>query len=282
MPPPPRQYAPIPVDTTDGIPQKWLHVISGNPPKYLSPQDVEEILGIAKMLEGKGKFQKAANLLYGCVMCDHHNLELRARWDDLVAKTNVQEAELVRQQREQEAQAALKAQQLADRQAAAVLSETQRWNNLRENNKLPAADPNWHLAKLKPWMGDDALALGMKYKEQAASARDPFDKVFQLEEACKMFTKVLEIKPQDDNARRQLSECCAIMNTEYQRMKGIKKMDKALNPNAPLTSIGDFMQSQVHGKPTWVAHVRTPGASQRVVNQHGAEGNRSSIKSPYY
>ena len=41
-----------------------------------------------------------------------------------------------------------------------------------------------------------------------------------------MFNKVLEIKPQDENARRQLSECCALMNTEYQRMKGIKRVTK--------------------------------------------------------
>ena len=55
-------------------------------------QDVEEILGIATMLENKGKFQKAANLLYGCIVADYHNDELRKRWDDLIQKANRQEA----------------------------------------------------------------------------------------------------------------------------------------------------------------------------------------------
>lgn len=55
-------------------------------------QDVEEILGIATMLENKGKFQKAANLLYGCIVADYHNEELRKRWDDLIQKANRQEA----------------------------------------------------------------------------------------------------------------------------------------------------------------------------------------------
>jgi hypothetical protein len=44
------------------------------------------------MLESKGKYQKAANLLYCCVVCDANNEELRSRWGELIAKTNVAEA----------------------------------------------------------------------------------------------------------------------------------------------------------------------------------------------
>jgi hypothetical protein len=51
-------------------------------------------------------------------------------------------------------------------------------------------------------------------------------KVFKLEEATKIFNRVLEIQPQDEAARRNLAECCLLMNAEYGRMKGIKKMNK--------------------------------------------------------
>lgn len=70
------------------------------------------------------------------------------------------------------------------------------------------------------------MNLGLQYKEAGMTHRDPFQRVQQLEEACKMFNKVLELKPHDETARRHMGECCTAMNSDYQRMKGIKKMDK--------------------------------------------------------
>ena len=97
---------------------------------------------------------------------------------------------------------------------------------LLTQNKLPEKDPNWHIGRLKPWMVEDAMNLGLQYKEAGMTHRDPFQRVQQLEEACKMFNKVLELKPHDETARRHMGECCTAMNSDYQRMKGIKKMDK--------------------------------------------------------
>jgi hypothetical protein len=50
----------------------------------------KEVMGIVDMLVARGKFQKAANLLYACVLGDSNNESLRARWVDLIAKTNTQ------------------------------------------------------------------------------------------------------------------------------------------------------------------------------------------------
>ena len=44
------------------------------------------------MLEKKGKVQKAANILYYCVVADSNNEELRRRWDGLIRATNTQQA----------------------------------------------------------------------------------------------------------------------------------------------------------------------------------------------
>eukprot|EP00951_Prasinocladus_malaysianus_P014001 scaffold106432_cov23-Prasinocladus_malaysianus.AAC.1 len=89
--------------------------------------------------------------------------------------------------------------------------------------RLPEDDPNWHLQRLKPWKATDAMARGHKHKQNAASMSDPFQKLFEYEEACKMFNKVLEIKPSSDEARGALNECCSRMNSEYKRMKELKR-----------------------------------------------------------
>ena len=39
-------------------------------------------------LEKRGRYQKAANLIYYCVAGDSNNEELRRQWDRLIAKTN--------------------------------------------------------------------------------------------------------------------------------------------------------------------------------------------------
>ena len=46
------------------------------------------MLDICDMLEGKRKYQKAANLMYYCVAADSNNEALRCHWDRLVNKTN--------------------------------------------------------------------------------------------------------------------------------------------------------------------------------------------------
>jgi hypothetical protein len=51
---------------------------------------LKEVSGIVDMLAAKGKFQKAANLLYACVLGDSNNEAMRARWVDMIAKTNTQ------------------------------------------------------------------------------------------------------------------------------------------------------------------------------------------------
>jgi hypothetical protein len=44
--------------------------------------------------------------------------------------------------------------------------------------KLPQSnDPNWHLNKLKPWQGQEAMLLGNKYRDEAMRQNDPFEKV---------------------------------------------------------------------------------------------------------
>jgi len=114
-------------------------------------------------------------------------------------------------------------------------------------------DPNWHMKKLKPWKVRDAMALGHKYKQNAAGITDPFKKVFELEEACKMFNRVLEAKPGDPAAAGALNSCCADMNTEYVRMKKIKISTKMSSADGPILTLpGDFLRS----KNEWVKAVR--------------------------
>jgi len=83
------------------------------------------------------------------------------------------------------------------------------------------------------------MERGMAHKSAAQNATDPFQKLYAYEEASKMFTRVLEVK-QLPEARAAFNECCAAMNVEYQRMKQVKRQTKALNPDAPMTKIGDF------------------------------------------
>lgn len=45
-------------------------------------------MGVCDILENKGKYQKAADLIYYCVTGDSNNEELRHRWDRLIDKTN--------------------------------------------------------------------------------------------------------------------------------------------------------------------------------------------------
>jgi hypothetical protein len=64
--------------------------------------------------------------------------------------------------------------------------------------------------------------------------------------------QVLEIKSKDDQARRLLGECCAAMNAEYMKMRNVKRQARTLDPNCPLTKVGDFMQPEN----AWVKNVR--------------------------
>ncbi len=50
--------------------------------------------------------------------------------------------------------------------------------------------------------------------------------MYELEEAAKMFNRLLEIEPRNDEARRRLNECCAMMNQNYQMMKVVKRQQK--------------------------------------------------------
>ena len=118
--------------------------------------------------------------------------------------------------------------------------------------RLPEDTPNWHLNKLKPWKTPDAMALGNKHKLDALSLSDPFKKVMAvvspvtrtasssvvhhnynfhtnynsqimgLEEACKMFNKVLEINPDHQEARAALNCCVLEMNKNYASVKKTK------------------------------------------------------------
>ncbi|KAG1677443.1 hypothetical protein FOA52_001898 [Chlamydomonas sp. UWO 241] len=246
--------APAPAGVThdeDGVPIKYLVLcLNPTPNRSVGPAIVKEVLGIVEMLASKGKFQKAANLLYACVLGDSNNEPLRARWVDMIAKTNTQNIEIAGARVAAEAEAMRKLDQ-AGKQSA-VLSETKRWDALKQQGKLPANNPNWALEKLKPWMGPQAIEIGMKHKAAAERETDGFKKVFAYEEATKMFNKVLEIKSSDDQARRLLGECCAAMNAEYQKMRNVKRQAKTLDPDCPLTKVGDFMQT---GN-AWVKNVR--------------------------
>jgi hypothetical protein len=179
---------------------------------FSSTQDAAELMGICDMLVQKGKFQKASDLLYSVAISDPHNEELKARWKDLIAKANNQNVEINRAAAEKERVATLALEaKLAGGQAA--LSETKRWAGLKQQvrlicgtaleeeqpgsnslkalssrrslvrtatspqNLLPKNDPNWHMQKLKPWMGPEAFALGVQYQESAAKNPDPFKKV---------------------------------------------------------------------------------------------------------
>ncbi len=57
--------------------------------------------------------------------------------------------------------------------------------------------------------------------------------LYLLEEACKMFNKVLESKSTDEEARRLLGDCCAAMNGEYVRMKKIKRVERVRAASTP-------------------------------------------------
>ena len=50
-----------------------------------------------------------------------------------------------------------------------------------------------------------------------------------------MFNKVLEIKSTDDETRQLLAECCTAMNTEYVRMKKIKRVERVRNACGPVS-----------------------------------------------
>lgn len=102
------------------------------PETYLSTaQDAAELLGVCDMLAQKGKYQKASDLLYSVAISDPHNEELKARWKDLIAKSNNQNVEINRAAAEKERadNVALEAK-LAGGQAA--LSETKRWAGLKQ------------------------------------------------------------------------------------------------------------------------------------------------------
>ncbi len=53
---------------------------------------MSEVHAIVDSLERKHKFQKAANLLYGAVVADSNNQQLRHRWSELIKEANMQEA----------------------------------------------------------------------------------------------------------------------------------------------------------------------------------------------
>mmetsp|Transcript_28965 Transcript_28965/g.81572 ORF Transcript_28965/g.81572 Transcript_28965/m.81572 type:complete len:262 (-) Transcript_28965:422-1207(-) len=232
----------------DGVPVKWLRLMCGGPVKGgLSKQDQEEILGVCNALEKKGKYQKAANLIYYCVAGDSNNQELRRRWDSLVAKTNEARREDIERRKKEE-----EAERNRPVTVKASLSETQQWSFLRQKGRLPEDTPNWHLNKLKPWKAPDALSLGNQHKQRAGTVADPFKKVFELEEACKMYNKVLEVKPDSEEARAALNSCIAQMNSQYMKMKSVKRETRRLDPELPMTKPGDFLLS----KNEWVQQCR--------------------------
>lgn len=203
---------------------KWLQLQHGAAKGGLSQNDRQEVIDICKKLEAKGKYQKAANLMYYCIAGDSSNEELRRHWDRLVAKTNEERREDILKRKE-EAQR-VKAMP-AKTDSSDSLSMSQRWKEMGKKGLLPKDDDvNWHLKKLKPWRLGDAMSRGYKFKQNAANITDPFKKVFELEEAAKMFNRVLELKPHDTEARGALNECCSAMNNEYVRMKKVKRTTK--------------------------------------------------------
>lgn len=244
-----------PAADMDGVPPRWAALMNGKVNKVaLKKEDIAELNKVVDMLCSKNKYQKAADLwYYAALMPDSNNEELRGRWNELCKKTNLFRAEVVQKRRKEEENEALQLGKAFGK--AQPISDTRLWKNLKEQGKLPADDPNWHLGKLKPWMGPQAMARGNDIKAKAASLQDPFKKVFELEEACKMYNRVLEIEPKNEEARHALNQCVSQMNGEYVRMKGIKNHIKAANFEA--TKVGDFLSS----RNAWVKETRTGQAA---------------------
>lgn len=234
----------------DGVPLRWLKVLQGKvSPNALSLQDKAELFGLCDMLAAKEKYQKAADLLYPCVMSDTHNVELKAKWVELIHKTNVQ---LVGQEAARRQQSDRRHERIEEMMKEKGMSETARWNDLKAKGVLPPDKPNWALGRLMPWQTNQALALGQAAQTRAQVARNPFEKIAAYDEACRMYNQVLSVSTRDEEARKLLGECVAAMNHEYQEMKKVKRQDRALNPFSPATAVGDFYES----KNPWVKKIK--------------------------
>ena len=75
----------------DGVPLKFLKVITGAAtPSSLSPADKQELFEICDRLAHAEKYQKAADILYPCVVTDPSNAELKTKWLELIKMCNKQ------------------------------------------------------------------------------------------------------------------------------------------------------------------------------------------------
>lgn len=127
-----------------------------------------------------------------------------------------------------------------------------RYQEMRDRGQLPPDKPNWALGKLMPWQAEEALKMGSKHKQAAMMSKDPFKKLDEYNEACRMFNQVLSVKNNSDEARKGLGDCIADMNGIYIAMKRTKRLTKELDPDCPATQVGDFMVS----KNPWVQKAR--------------------------
>eukprot|EP00798_Chlamydomonas_sp_ICE-L_P021255 gene21255-28173_t len=254
--------APEGAQDPDGVPKKWIVIMNGRVNQRILKKEGRLLPVWIRRLQRRGTDKIPAGHAYLLLLCTHAMswpapttpAELRPTNGLPCCRgaTNIAPREPDDVVKNREAEAAEMKRLDAAFGKQAPISDTRQWKSLKEQKKLPANEPDWHLGKLKPWQGPDAMALGKKYRANAASIQDPFKKVFELEEACKMFNKVLEIEPKNEEARAQLSQTCAAMNNEYVRMKGIKKQMKAANFET--TQYGDFLQS----KNGWVKATRAP------------------------
>jgi len=103
-----------------------------------------------------------------------------------------------------------------------------------------------------PWRVPKALDKARSHKQQAESSPDPFEKLFQFEEACKLFNRVLEIQTDSHEARSEYNDCVARMNAHYKRIKSIKRESKMMNPELSFSRPGDFLR----GSKVWVRESR--------------------------
>jgi hypothetical protein len=75
----------------DGVPLKFLKVITGAAtPSSLSTADKQELFEICDRLAHAEKYQKAADILYPCVVTDPSNAELKTKWLELIKMCNKQ------------------------------------------------------------------------------------------------------------------------------------------------------------------------------------------------
>lgn len=236
----------------DGVPIKFFKLLTGAiTPNSLSLADKQELFQVCDMLAAKEKYQKAADILYPAVITDTSNAELKGKWLELIKLTNKQVM----------AQAAFNKEQ-SNKKWAAIdqamaenprhLSETVRYQEMREKGQLPPDKPNWALGKLMPWQAAEALSLAKRHQQNAVMSKDPFKKLDEYNEACRMYNQVLSVKNNSEEARGGLGDCIANMNGIYISLKKTKRLERDLNPDCPVTQVGDFMVS----KNPWVQKAR--------------------------